>query len=104
MRFTRLRDRRSAASGRRAGRSASETPAARVVLFGRPGCHLCDDARVVVERVTTELGERYEERDITLDPNDLQAYVESIPVVLVDGVQVDFWRVSEDRLRAALLR
>jgi Fe-S cluster assembly iron-binding protein IscA len=103
VRFTRLRDRRSAASGRRAGRSASET-AARVVLFGRPGCHLCDDARVVVERVTTELGERYEERDITLDPNDLQAYVESIPVVLVDGVQVDFWRVSEDRLRAALLR
>jgi glutaredoxin len=101
VRFTRLRDRRSAASGRRAGRSASET---RVVLFGRPGCHLCDDARVVVERVTTELGERYEERDITLDPNDLQAYVESIPVVLVDGVQVDFWRVSEDRLRAALLR
>ena len=75
-----------------------------MVLFSRPGCHLCDDARVVVERVTTDLGERYEERDITLDPHDLQAYVESIPVVLVDGVQVDFWRVSEDRLRAALLR
>jgi Fe-S cluster assembly iron-binding protein IscA len=77
---------------------------ARVVLFTRPGCHLCDAARAVVERVTTDLGEQYTERDITLDPADLRAYVDSIPVVVVDGVQVDFWRVSEDRLRAALLR
>jgi glutaredoxin len=77
---------------------------ARVVLFSRPGCHLCDAARAVVERVTAEFGEPYVERDITLDPQELQAYVDSIPVVEVDGVQVDFWRVSEDRLRAALRR
>jgi hypothetical protein len=75
---------------------------ARVVLFTRPGCHLCDAARAVVERVTAELGERYVERDITLDPRELREYVDSIPVVTVDGVQVDFWRVSDDRLRAAL--
>ena len=75
-------------------------PQARVVLFTRPGCHLCDAARAVVERVTAEFGERYAERDITLDPQDLSTYVDSIPVVVVDGVQVDFWRVSEDRLRA----
>jgi Glutaredoxin-like domain (DUF836) len=78
--------------------------APRVVLLGRPGCHLCDDAREIVERVTADLGERYLERDITADPADLRAYGESIPVVLVDGVQVDFWRVSEARLRAALAR
>ena len=78
------------------------SPDARVLLLSRPGCHLCDDARLVVERVTTELGEPYVERDITLDAADLQAYGESIPVVFVDGVQIDFWRVSEDRLRAAL--
>jgi glutaredoxin len=77
-------------------------PQARVVLFTRPGCHLCDAARTVVERVTAEFGERYAERDITLDPADLSAYADSIPVVVVDGIQVDFWRVSEDRLRAAL--
>lgn len=77
-------------------------PGARVLLLSRPGCHLCDDARLVVERVTAELGERYVERDITLDAADLREYGESIPVVFVDGVQVDFWRVSEDRLRAAL--
>jgi hypothetical protein len=49
-----------------------------------------------------EFGEPFAERDITLDPGDLSAYGDSIPVVTVDGVQVDFWRVSEDRLRAAL--
>jgi glutaredoxin-like protein DUF836 len=81
-------------------RAARSQP--RVVLFTRPGCHLCDAARAVVERVTAQLGERYVERDITLDPQDLRDYTDSIPVVTVDGVQVDFWRVSEDRLRAAL--
>ena len=55
-----------------------------------------------MEKVTAELGERYVERDITLDPTALSAYGDSIPVVTVDGVQVDFWRISEDRLRAAL--
>jgi glutaredoxin len=75
----------------------------RVALYTRPGCHLCDDAREVVEKVTADLGESYEERDITKDPELHRRYLESIPVVEVDGVQVDFWRVSEDRLRAALL-
>jgi hypothetical protein len=77
---------------------------ARVVLFSRPGCHLCDDARAVVAKVAGELGERYDECDITQDPAALAAYQESIPVVVVDGVQVDFWRISESRLRAALAR
>jgi hypothetical protein len=74
----------------------------RVVLYTRPGCHLCDAARAVVERVAGQVGEAFEERDITGDPDDLQTYGDSIPVVTVDGFQVDFWRISEDRLRAAL--
>jgi hypothetical protein len=74
----------------------------RVVLYSRPGCHLCEAARAVVDKVVADLGEAFEERDITLDPADLQAYGDSIPVVTVDGVQVDFWRISEDRLRSAL--
>jgi len=77
---------------------------ARVLLLGRPGCHLCDDAREVVARVTAEVGERFVERDITEDPALLAEHGESIPVVFVDGVQVDFWRVSPQRLRAALTR
>ncbi|HEX7106619.1 MAG TPA: glutaredoxin family protein [Acidothermaceae bacterium] len=79
-------------------------PSARVLLLSRPGCHLCDDAREVVARVAAECGERFVERDITQDPELLAEHGESIPVVFVDGVQVDFWRVSPQRLRAALGR
>jgi hypothetical protein len=74
----------------------------RVTLIGKPGCHLCDEARAVVARVTGELGLDFDELSILDDP-DLQArYWEQIPVTLVDGEQHDFWRVSETRLRAAL--
>ena len=76
--------------------------AARITLLGRPGCHLCDDARDVIRRVATDLSISWEERDITLSEQDMVEYWDKIPVTLVDGVQHDFWRVSEDRLRAAL--
>lgn len=75
---------------------------ARVTLIGKPGCHLCDEAREVVAAVTAELGERFEERSILDDPSLQQLYWEQIPVVLVDGRQHDFWRVDADRLRLAL--
>jgi hypothetical protein len=75
---------------------------ARITLLTRPGCHLCDEARTVIERVAGELGVAWSERDITQSADDLRAYWEMIPVTLVDGVQHDYWRVSEDRLRAAL--
>jgi hypothetical protein len=75
---------------------------ARVTLIGKPGCHLCEEARAVVAKVTAELGLEFDELSILDDP-DLQArYWEQIPVTLVDGEQHDFWRVSESRLRAAL--
>ena len=74
-----------------------------VTLLTRPGCHLCADARAVVARVTADLGVGWEERDITASAEDLARYSDMIPVTLIDGVQHDFWRVSEERLRAALL-
>jgi hypothetical protein len=73
-----------------------------VTLLSRPGCHLCDEARAVIARVTAELGVSWAERDITRSGDDLRAYRDLIPVTLIDGVQHDFWRVSEDRLRQAL--
>jgi len=73
-----------------------------ITLLSRPGCHLCDDARAIIARVASEQGVTWEERDITQSQDDLLAYGEQIPVTLIDGVQHDFWRVSEDRLRAAL--
>jgi hypothetical protein len=80
------------------------TSQARITLLSRAGCHLCDDARAVIARVAADVGVGWEERDITLSADDLAQYSEMIPVTFVDGVQHDFWRVREDRLRAALLR
>lgn len=81
-----------------AGRPGAHT----ITLLSRPGCHLCDDARAVISRVAADLGVPWEERDITRSQRDLIAYSDMIPVTLIDGVQHDFWRVSEVRLRAAL--
>jgi glutaredoxin len=77
-------------------------PAHRITLLSRPGCHLCEQARAVIERVSADLGVPWSERDITQSEADLREYSEMIPVTLIDGVQHDYWRVSEDRLRAAL--
>ncbi|MEU5002567.1 glutaredoxin family protein [Streptomyces sp. NPDC021622] len=73
-----------------------------VTLIGKPGCHLCDDAQLVIEKVCGELGVAWEKKDITQDEELNRAYWEQIPVVLVDGEQHTFWRVNEDRLRRAL--
>ncbi|MBE1531697.1 glutaredoxin family protein [Actinomadura algeriensis] len=73
-----------------------------VTLLGKPGCHLCDDARAIIGRVAGELGVRVEERDITASEEDTRLYWEQIPVTLINGVQHDFWRVDENRLRNAI--
>jgi glutaredoxin len=88
------------APGAAAAPAAAATP--RVVLLGRAGCHLCDEARVVVERVTRELGVAWQEQSVDDDPELLRRYAEQIPVTFVDGRRHDFWRVDEARLRAAL--
>jgi glutaredoxin-like protein DUF836 len=75
---------------------------ARITLIGKPGCHLCDDARDVVERVAADTGTDWNELSILDDPALAEQYWEHIPVVLVDGEQHDFWRVDEARLRAAV--
>lgn len=74
----------------------------RVELLTRPGCHLCTEAREVLRLVATELGVSWVERDISADAAELQRYAEWIPVTVIDGVEHDYWRLSADRLRAAL--
>jgi glutaredoxin len=76
----------------------------RVRLLAKPGCHLCADARVVVEAVCSELGESFEEVDITSNEDLMRQYGEEIPVTFVDGKQHDFWSVDPGRLRRALSR
>jgi glutaredoxin len=81
------------------------TPQSHVItLLSRAGCHLCDDAREVIARVAAELDVPWEELDITTSDSHLRQYWDQIPVTLIDGVQHDFWHVSEERLRAALTR
>ena len=74
----------------------------RVRLYSKPDCHLCDDARAIVERVCADLGTSYDEVDITTSPELMNVYADQIPVTFVDGNQHDFWRVDETRLRRAL--
>ncbi len=67
----------------------------RIVLYGKPGCHLCDDARTVLERV----GAPFQEIDITADDALHSAYLERIPVVALDGEERFEFFVDEAALR-----
>ncbi|MFC8680017.1 glutaredoxin family protein [Microbacterium ureisolvens] len=76
-----------------------------LTLIGKPDCHLCDVAREVVETVVADLPEdavEVEELSIADDPALYAQWWEKIPVVLIDGELHGHWRVSPDRLRAAL--
>ncbi|MGN6220495.1 MAG: glutaredoxin family protein [Microbacterium sp.] len=77
-----------------------------LTLIGKPDCHLCDVAREVVETVVADLPEDavdVEELSIADDPALYAVWWEKIPVVLIDGELYGHWRVSPDRLRAALV-
>jgi glutaredoxin len=78
-------------------------PAPRVTLLGKPGCHLCDEAREVVTGVLAEFpGIALEERSILDDAELLDRYVEEIPVILIEDRVHTIWRVDADRFRNAL--
>ncbi len=74
-----------------------------VTFLTKPGCHLCDDARPVVEQVVAaHPGTTLEERSILDDDTLREEYAEDIPVVLVDGRVHSNWHVDADRLHGAL--
>ncbi len=73
-----------------------------VVLLTKADCHLCTEARAAVERVTKSLGVQWTEQRIDDDPQLQERFAEEIPVVLVDGVQRDFWKIDEQRLSRTL--
>ncbi|MGH2857220.1 MAG: glutaredoxin family protein [Solirubrobacteraceae bacterium] len=74
----------------------------RVVLYGRAGCCLCDQARTVLERVRADRPFELHERDIEDDERLLRAYLERIPVVTIDGAETFELFVDEAELRARL--
>ena len=73
-----------------------------VTLYGRAGCHLCDDARAALERVRATHPFRLVERDIETDDELFKRYLERIPVVALDGEELFDFFVDEERLRRTL--
>jgi hypothetical protein len=73
-----------------------------VVLLGKPGCHLCDDARAEIERVRARRPFDLSEVDVSLDPVLHARYGERIPVVLVAGAEAFEYHVDADELEALL--
>lgn len=70
-----------------------------VVIFGRDGCCLCDQAVEVLERVRATHPFKLEQRDIETDEGLLRAYLERIPVVTIDGVEAFELFVDEEELK-----
>jgi glutaredoxin len=73
-----------------------------VTLYGKPGCHLCDDARAALVRLRAEAAFALEEVDITHDDELHRRYLERIPVVALDGAELYDFFVDEDDLRRRL--
>jgi glutaredoxin len=74
-----------------------------VTLYSRPGCHLCDDARAVLERVRGDIPFALEEVDITADDALHARYLERIPVIALDGEELFDFFVDEQALRRLIL-
>jgi glutaredoxin len=75
-----------------------------VVLYGRPGCHLCEDALAIVERVRTRIPFALELRDIESDDELFTRYLERIPVVEIAGEEAFELFVDEQQLERRLSR
>jgi hypothetical protein len=75
-----------------------------IVLITKADCHLCAEARDAVERVASSLGLEWSEQLVDGLPELRERYAEEIPVVLVDGIQRDFWKIDEIRLARVLQR
>jgi glutaredoxin len=73
-----------------------------VILYGREGCCLCEDARAVLARARVKHQFVLQERDIDRDESLLRAYLERIPVVTIDGVEAFELFVDEHELERLL--
>ena len=80
-----------------------------LLLLSKPGCHLCEDAREVVDEVVTGFMATHPAAPITvtekniLEDEALQLkYSEEIPVLLINGKVHNYWRIDDERLKRAL--
>jgi hypothetical protein len=73
-----------------------------VTVMTRQGCHACSLAEADVERICSDLGVPWSAEDVDQDPELRAEYGDRVPVILIDDVEHGYWKVEEDRLRAAL--
>lgn len=94
---------RGSSPGGRPGRSASDLPGG-VVLLGRDGCHLCEEAQVVVAAVCGESGTAWSQVRLEDRPDLTDEYADKVPVLFLDGRELSYWRVAPADLHRALRR
>jgi len=75
-----------------------------LTLYSRPGCHLCDDMKAVVQPLARELGCALDEVDISGDAALEARFGHEIPVLFVDGRKAFKYRVTERELRKHLAK
>jgi glutaredoxin len=74
----------------------------RVTLYGKPGCHLCDEAEDRVRAVSEQIGIAYQKIDIRSSPALLARFRYSIPVIEIDGGATLDWPVTTRQIVAAV--
>lgn len=73
-----------------------------VTIYSRRGCHLCELAMEKARELQPELHFQIEEIFIDGDESLTSAYGEQVPVIHIDGKPHDFFRINEERFRAAI--
>ena len=73
-----------------------------VVIYSRPGCHLCDEMKALVTRTARSIPLAIEEIDISSDPDLEKRYGLEIPVLMIDGKKIAKYRIGEEDLKRAL--
>jgi glutaredoxin len=73
-----------------------------VTLYSKPGCHLCEDVRALLDEVAAELAFTVEEIDIAQDPQLFERYRYRIPVLVADGREIGEGKLTERDVRTAI--
>ena len=76
----------------------------KVVIYSKPGCHLCDEAKAAIQAAGCEEQFTLEEVNIETDPDLFRRYRYEVPVVTLDGIETLRHRVNSEEFREALLR
>ena len=75
-----------------------------VVIYSRPGCHLCDEAKQIITAAGCAEDYTLAEIDIESDQDLLRRYKNDIPVITINGVEMFRHRLTAEQFRSAIAR